>query len=127
MAQDLVTVHDAVEVARSERLIDCVKTGEGRAERMYAAAEAIVVKALGSGDLRTAIQAIRTSLEVMAEARAYLELRGDLTRELGKDRTPPPRIDSCIVITRDVDPVPVKRPTLLPPPPPPVPPTRAAD
>lgn len=39
-------MHEAVEVGRSERLLDSVRDREGRAERMYAAAEAIMVRAL---------------------------------------------------------------------------------
>lgn len=104
MEQDIIKVHEAVEVARSERLLDCVRAGEGRAERMYAAAEAIMVRALESQDLRTALQAIRTAGVVMAEARQYIELRGELTRELGKDRTPltPAFPEARIIITREL-------------------------
>jgi hypothetical protein len=88
LRQGLVKVHDAVEVARSERLLDCVRTGEGRAERMYAAAEGIMVRALDVQDLRTALQAIRAAVDVMAEARQYMELRGELSGELGKAKAP---------------------------------------
>jgi hypothetical protein len=104
MRRDLVQVHEAVEVARSERLLDCVRTGEGRAERMYGAAEEIMVRALSAQDLRTALQAIRTAVDVMGEARQYMELRGELTRELGKDRMPVIPLPQ-IVITREPDPL----------------------
>lgn len=86
LTQDLVKVHEAQHVARSERLLDCVRDGEDRAERMYAAAESIMLRALESEDLRTALQSIRTAVDVMGEARQYMELRGELSGELGKEK-----------------------------------------
>ena len=46
------------------------------------------MSAVQNGDGRTVLQAIRTAVNVMGEARGYMELRGELTNELGRDRTP---------------------------------------
>ena len=78
----------ALEAARSGVLLDDVRAGEGRAERLYQQAEEILSGALQDKDRRTALQAIRAAVDVMGEARSYLELRGELTNELGRDRTP---------------------------------------
>jgi hypothetical protein len=116
LTQALVKVHDAVEVARSERLLDSVRTGEGRAERMYAAAEGIMVRALESQDLRTALGAIRTAVDVMGEARQYMELRGELSGELGKQAAPV--AEARILITSEPAvfplPIPHRGPLALP-------------
>jgi hypothetical protein len=45
LARSLVKAHEAREVARADSLLDDVRTGEGRAERLYAAAEAILERA----------------------------------------------------------------------------------
>jgi hypothetical protein len=63
-------------------MIDDVRDAEGRGERLYEAAEQIFRRALESQDLKTALQAIRACVEVMAEAGGYMELRGQLTGEL---------------------------------------------
>jgi hypothetical protein len=75
-------------------LLDDVRHGEDRSERLYDAAEAILARALAAKDLRTALQAIRAAADVMAEGRQYLELRGDLTGEFAapKIQGPPQRI-----------------------------------
>lgn len=98
LKKELVKVYEAEEVARSERLVDRVRTGEGRAERMYAAAEGIMIKALEAEDLRTALQAIRAAVDVMAEARQYMELHGELTGEMAKQK-PSPWPEARIVVT----------------------------
>jgi len=82
LAKSLVKGHEAQEVIRAGSLLDDVRTGEGRAERLYAAAEGILKRALESEDLKTALTAIRASVDVMGEARGYMELRGELTGEL---------------------------------------------
>jgi hypothetical protein len=69
------------EILRADSLLEDVRNAEGRAERLYKAAEAILARALDVKDLRTALQAIRAAASVMAEGRQYLELRGDLTGE----------------------------------------------
>ena len=82
LARSLVKAHEAREVARADSLLDDVRTGEGRAERLYAAAEGILDRALEAEDLKTALTAIRAAVDVMGEARGYMELRGELTGEL---------------------------------------------
>ena len=77
----LVRAHNSEEILRADSLLDDVRHGEDRAERLYRAAEAILGRALAAKDLRTALQAIRAAADVMAEGRQYLELRGDLTGE----------------------------------------------
>jgi hypothetical protein len=67
-------------------LLGDIRAGEGRAERLYGQAEEILASALQDKDRRTALQAIRTAIDVMGEARGYLELRGELTGELDRDR-----------------------------------------
>jgi hypothetical protein len=80
----------AQESVRTGTLLQDVRAGEGRAERLYAQAEEILSSALKDKDRRTALQAIRTAIDVMGEARGYLELRGELVGELGRDRTVAP-------------------------------------
>ena len=77
----LIRAHDSEEILRADSLLEDVRNAEGRAERLYKAAEAILARALDVKDLRTALQAIRAAADVMAEGRQYLELRGDLTGE----------------------------------------------
>ncbi len=77
------------DMARTGVLIDDVRAGERRAELLYDRAEEILASAVRDGDQRTAIQAIRAAVTVMGEARSYMTLRGELTNELGRDRTPP--------------------------------------
>jgi hypothetical protein len=79
---------EARDLARTGTLLDDVRTGEGRAERLYGQAEEILAGALQDKDRRTALQAIRAAVDVMSQARGYLELRGELTNELGRDRSP---------------------------------------
>ena len=90
----LVRAHNSEEILRADSLLDDVRHGEDRAERLYNAAEAILGRALAAKDLRTALQAIRAAADVMAEGRQYLELRGDLTGEFAapKVQGPPQRI-----------------------------------
>jgi hypothetical protein len=79
----------ARESTRTGTLLQDVRAGEGRAERLYGQAEEILASALKDKDRRTALQAIRTAIDVMGEARGFLELRGALTNELGRDRSLP--------------------------------------
>jgi hypothetical protein len=81
LSSGMLKAHDAVEVARANTLLDDVRHGEGRADRLYNAAEEILARALEAKDLRTALNAIKAANGVMGEARQYLELRGDLTGE----------------------------------------------
>ena len=82
LTRSLVKAHEAREVARADSLLDDVRTAVGRAERLYGVAEDILDKALEAEDLKTALNAIRAAVDVMAEARQYMELRGELTGEL---------------------------------------------
>ena len=83
LPRELVKARDEQGVLRGDRLLDGVRTGEDRAESLYVAAETILKRALAVKDLKTAIQSIRAAVGVMGEARAYLELRGRLSGELG--------------------------------------------
>jgi hypothetical protein len=69
MPKTLLKANEAQEVIRAGNLLDDVRTGEGRAERLYAAAEEILERALEAKDLKTALAAIRASVDVMGEAR----------------------------------------------------------
>jgi hypothetical protein len=80
---------EARNLARTGALLDDVRAGEQRAERLYQQAEEILASALQDKDRRTALQAVRAAVDVMGEARNYMELRGELTNELGRDRTLP--------------------------------------
>jgi hypothetical protein len=84
--RDLIEAHQtasrAQQFARADSLLDDVRNAEGRAERLYSAAEDILERALEAEDLKTALNAVRTAVDVMGEARQYLELRGELTGEL---------------------------------------------
>ena len=82
LARHLVKAHEAREVARADSLLADVRNAEDRAERLYGAAEGILERALEAEDLKTALNAIRAAVDVMGEARQYLELRGELTGEL---------------------------------------------
>ncbi|HKV41232.1 MAG TPA: hypothetical protein VJX67_18650 [Blastocatellia bacterium] len=114
MRRELVQVHEAVEVARSERLLDCVRAGEARAERMCANAEEILAESLRQGDMKMALLAIRTSAVASGELREYQRFRGELSGELGKAKAPfvP---EARIVITREPAlATPLSPPPLLP-------------
>jgi hypothetical protein len=84
--RDLVEAHQSAsrveQFARADFLLADVRNAEDRAERLYGAAEGILERALEAEDLKTALNAIRAAVDVMAEARQYLELRGELTGEL---------------------------------------------
>ena len=82
LARHLVKAHEAREVARADSLLDDVRTAVGRAERLCGVAEDILEEAREAKDRKTALNAIRAAVDVMAEARQYLELRGELTGEL---------------------------------------------
>ena len=79
----------AQEEALGDKLLDRVQAAEGRSERLYAAAEQILQRALEEDSPRTALQAIKAAVDVMGEARQYLQLRGELTGELRDERGGP--------------------------------------
>jgi hypothetical protein len=78
----LVRAKAAQEVIRADNLLADVRSAEDRSERLYGAAEVILERALEAADLETALNAIRAAVDVMGEARQYMELRGELTGEL---------------------------------------------
>lgn len=79
---------EARESVRTGTLLEDVRAGERRAEWLYEQAEEILTTAIKNQDPRTALQAIRAASAVMGEARGHLELRGELTNELGRDKAP---------------------------------------
>jgi hypothetical protein len=85
-----VKSREAREVAQADTLMGHVRTAGDRSERLYAAAETILDRTLQAGDFKTALQGIRAAADVLKEARAYLELRGEITGELN----PPPAAPS---------------------------------
>jgi hypothetical protein len=89
VSESLARHTGAEEFVRTGVLLDDVRAGEGRAERLYQKAEEILTSALQDKDRRTALQAIKVAVDVMSEARSYLELRGELTNELGRERALP--------------------------------------
>lgn len=86
----------ALEVARADTLLGDVQTARNRAERLYAAAESILDGALEDSDGRTALNAIRSAVDVLRGARGYLELRGLLTGEVAVASAQAPLV--CIVL-----------------------------
>jgi hypothetical protein len=83
---DIAKARRAAEVASADKLLNRVQAAEGRAERLYSAAEQILQRALEEDSPRNALAAIKVATGIMAEARQYLELRGELTGELGAAR-----------------------------------------
>jgi hypothetical protein len=93
----LLKAKGAAEVASADVLLDQVKAAEARAERLYAAAEQILTRALEDSP-RTALQAIKAAVDVMGEARQYLELRGKITGELNGGAGGGPGSDSRPIV-----------------------------
>jgi hypothetical protein len=87
IAGTIVRRTQARETARTETLLGDVRIGIQRAEELYRRAEALLTAAIDDGDRGGAAQAIRSAVSVLSEARGYLHLRGELTNELGRDRT----------------------------------------
>jgi hypothetical protein len=79
----------ARETARRGTLLEDVRVGEQRAESLYATAEQILAAALADKDSGVAVHAIRAAVGVLAEARNFLQLRGTLCGDLGRDRDSP--------------------------------------
>ncbi len=78
----LAKAQAAQEVAEATSLLGEVHAAKDRGERLYQAAEDILAKALQAQDPRMALKAIAAAVDVMREARAHLELQGELTGEL---------------------------------------------
>jgi hypothetical protein len=55
-------------VARTDTLLGDVQTARNRAERLYSAAESILDNAIEDKDGRTALNAIKSAVDVMREA-----------------------------------------------------------
>jgi hypothetical protein len=91
LAAGIARAHEAHTVARADNLLEEVRRGADRTERLYGAIEVILQRALKAGDLKTALQAIKTGADVMREERGYLELRGEITGELGQHPGQEPR------------------------------------
>jgi hypothetical protein len=87
LPKDLAKTHEAQQLVRAGTLMDGIHTAHGRAERLYASAEDILMRAMKVEDLRTALQAIRAAVDVMGEARGYLELEGEVTGALERPQT----------------------------------------
>jgi hypothetical protein len=100
---------EARESVRTGRLLDDVRAAEARAEHLYETTQDILNGALKSKDRRTALQAIRAAVDVMGEAKGYLELRGELTGELGRDKTPPSFAIQIVIPSTSGDPANVPR------------------
>jgi hypothetical protein len=99
----LTKAHEVRQIARADTLIDEVRAAGDRAERLYGYAETILERALESKDLKTALNAIGVGVNVLREARSYLELRGEITGELNKSIAPNPtlgieRVEKMLVI-----------------------------
>jgi hypothetical protein len=109
----LVKAKDASEVARADTLLAVVRSGEGRADRLYAAAEAILSRALEVKDLRTALGAIAAAARVMAEGRQYLELRGEMTGELTPPSPTMSGVFNVMVLPKTCDLHPVEPPKVI--------------
>jgi hypothetical protein len=82
-------------VTRADSLLGDIRDAETRADRLYRSAEKILELAIAAKDPKSAINAIKAAVNVMAEARQYLALRGDLTGELEQRR---PALDGVITI-----------------------------
>jgi hypothetical protein len=89
LPEQLSKTHEAKELVRSGSLMADVAMAHDRSERLYCSAEEILERALESQDLKTALQAVRCAVDVMGEARNYLQLRGQLTGELKEDGVTP--------------------------------------
>jgi hypothetical protein len=84
LAAGIACAHEAQTVARAGSLLEELRRGAARTEQLYGAMEVILQRALKAGDLKTALEAIKTGANVMREERGYLELRGQITHELGQ-------------------------------------------
>lgn len=90
------------EVAAPATLLTDVRAAEGRAERLYASAEEILSRAMEAKDLPTALKAIAAGVSVMAEARSYMAMRGELTGELNDRGQVPQALQSLNILMMPV-------------------------
>jgi hypothetical protein len=96
LPKKLMKAHEAQEILHADTLLADVRNAEGRSDRLYGAAEDILDRALETKDLKTALNAIRAAVSVMGEARQYMELRGELSGELGRLASYPNTFRLCL-------------------------------
>jgi hypothetical protein len=75
-------------------LLEDIQVGRGRAESLYEVAEAILNRALQKDEQQTALAAIKSAVNVLKEARGFMELSGQITGELQQS----PRTQITIVM-----------------------------
>ncbi len=83
----MVKSEQAKEVARADDLIGQLQEITTRTDRLYKIADGIIGKAASSEDWRTALMAVREASNANKEARANLELLGELLGELNRNPT----------------------------------------
>ena len=83
----MVKSEQAKEVTRADDLIGHLKEITARTERLYQIADGIIGKAAKTEDWRTALMAVREASNANREARANLELLGELLGELNRNPT----------------------------------------
>jgi hypothetical protein len=80
----MVKSEQAKEVTRADDLIGQLKEITARTERLYMIADGIIGKAVKAEDWRTSLMAVREASNANREARANLELLGELLGELNR-------------------------------------------
>ena len=83
----MVKSEQAKEVTRADDLIGQLQEITARTDRLYKIADGIIGKAASSEDWRTALMAVREASNANREARANLELLGELLGELNRNPT----------------------------------------
>jgi hypothetical protein len=83
----MVKSEQAKEVTRADDLIGQLQEITARTDRLYKIADGIIGKAASSEDWRTALMAVREASNANKEARANLELLGELLGELNRQPT----------------------------------------
>lgn len=81
----MVKAEQAKEVTRADDLIGQLQAIAARTERLYTIADGIIGKAVTEADWRTALMAVREASNANREARANLELLGELLGELNRN------------------------------------------
>ncbi len=75
------------QLVRSSTLLEDVRANESRAVLWCSYIENILRRAIEGENDNMAIKAMKTGVTIMAELRGYMELRGELTNELGRNKT----------------------------------------
>src|SRR4051812_7349271 len=83
----MVKSEQAKEVTRADDLIAQLQAITARTERLYTIADGIIGKAVNGADWKTALMAVREASNANREARANLELMGELLGELNRNPT----------------------------------------